>query len=144
MVFEAILLQVNPLPMLIEVLQQGIPQSDEPHFLLRYIIRQTVAIIENDSDLLNLLMIELVEFEGRHIPNLFEQIYPLMQELAGLIGSHELELKVYPAFTILQSLVSMIWGYFLSNKLLSHLPSSPPLMSLEDYIEIYLGGIIKQ
>jgi AcrR family transcriptional regulator len=142
MVFEAILHQVNPLPKLIEILQQGIPQSDESHFLLRYIIRQVVGIIEHDSDLLNLLMIELVEFEGRHIPSLFENLYPMMQELALLIRQHELELKDYPSFTVLQSLISMIWGYFLTNRLLSHLPSAPPLMSLEDYIEIYLSGIL--
>lgn len=143
MVFEAILYQANPMPMLIEILQQGIPPSDEPHFLLRYIIREAVKIIEHDTDLLNLLMIELVEFEGQHIPSLFERIYPMMQELTELIGQHELELKDYPPFTVLQSLISMIWGYFLTNRLLSHLPSAPPLMSLEDYIEIYLSGILK-
>src|SRR5687768_2081292 len=52
MVFEAVLYQANPLPMLIEILQQGIPESDESHFLLRYVIREAVSIIEHDSELL--------------------------------------------------------------------------------------------
>ena len=142
-VFEAMIYQINPLPKLIEILQAGIPESQEAHFLLRYIIRQVVGIYEQEPELLNLLMIELVEFDGKHITALFERIYPLMEEISSLLGKYELEIKDYPPFAILQSLISMVWGYFLTNRLLSHLPVTPPKMSLEEYIDIYLSGILK-
>jgi AcrR family transcriptional regulator len=142
-VFEAIIRQANPMPKLIEILREGIPESDESHFFLRYIIRQAAGIYEREPDLLTLVMIELVEFDGQHIPGLFEQIYPMMQEMAALIAKYELDLEEYPTFTFIQSLVSMLWGYFLSSRLLSHLQPAPPLMSLEEYIEIYIEGVLK-
>jgi AcrR family transcriptional regulator len=144
MVFEAIIHQVNPMPHLIEIMRKGIPENAEIQGLLRYLIREMVGIYEREPELLNLVMIELVEFDGRHIPSLFERIFPLMQELSSVIAKHESALKDYQPFALLHSLIAMVWGYFLSSRLLSHLNPSPPLVSLDDYIEIYLKGILKQ
>src|SRR5512139_1800471 len=68
-IFVAILMERHPFIEVIPALQAA--QGDTIEELVRDAAQRLIAALNDKPDFLNLIFIELVEFEGRHVPQLF-------------------------------------------------------------------------
>jgi AcrR family transcriptional regulator len=100
--------------------------------------------LKDRPDFLNLMFIELVEFNSAHISKLFSALLPKALQIAqrlALVGDQRL--RPIPQPILLRSFLGLFFSYHMTELILA--PDSPPEFlqgAMEHFIEIYLHGIL--
>jgi AcrR family transcriptional regulator len=119
-------------------------EGDDLGSLLRDAARRMVAALNYRLDFLNLMFIELVEFDGRHISMLFETIFPQIMVFARRIMQDQDELRPIPPPILMRAFLGLFFSYTLTEVLMAK--QMPPEMSenaLDHFVDIYLYGVLK-
>jgi AcrR family transcriptional regulator len=99
--------------------------------------------LSQSPDFLNLMFIELVEFHGRHVPQLFETIYPRVLVFARQFEKWQNELRPVPIPILMRAFIGLFFSYFMTEKLIgSLLPVEMKQDAFEYFVDIYLHGIL--
>jgi len=100
--------------------------------------------MENDPQILNLMFIELVEFEGRHLPALVEVFFPRMLAFAQQLATAEGPLRPLAPMTLLRSFVGLLFGYYFFDRLLAN-TAAPPADpgNLDALVDVLLYGLLE-
>jgi len=89
------------------------------------------------------MFIELVEFNGQHIPQIFETFYPDVLEFAQRFSINRNELRAIPAPVLVRAFLGMFFSYFITELLIGQfLPDEMNENTLDHFIEIYLHGVL--
>ena len=75
------------------------------------------------------MLIEIVEFKGRHVPQLFEKVFPLVMPVAQRIAGLEGNRREIPPFVLARAFLGMFFSYYITEMILGR--SMPPEMSAE-------------
>jgi AcrR family transcriptional regulator len=119
-------------------------QGENIETLLRDAAHRMVAALNDRLDFLNLMFIEMVEFNGRHIPQLFQIIFPQVMEFAQRLMQEREELRPIPLPILLRAFIGLFFSYTLTEILMAK--QMPPEMSenaLDRFVDIYLYGVLK-
>ena len=142
-IFQALIIDKHPYVKIIPIIEKA--PGDTTEEFLRNAIRSVQEEMGQDPDFMKLLYIELVEFNGRHFPKMYETVFPhflpILQRLrAPESGARNISLPI-----LLRTLMGSIVAYYLTESLMSDaaLPAELREVSLEDFIDIYLHGILK-
>ncbi len=96
-------------------------------------------------DLFNLLFIEIVEFKGKHVQNIFEAIFPQVMTLAGKLGEKEGKIRDIPQVAILRSFLGMFFSYYVTGILIKSMGIvTIDSASLTHFVDIYLYGLLAE
>lgn len=99
---------------------------------------------EYRPDFLNLLFIEVVEFNSEHIFELFDTLLPqVMQIIERLIEKGQGSLASIPPFMLLRTFLGMIFAFTLSEIVVAR--DAPPEFrenAMDYFVDIYLYGIL--
>ena len=141
--FVAILMDRHPVREIIPALNAS--QGDTVEALVRDAARLMVEILDNRMDFLNLIFIELVEFEARHLPDMFSmllpQVLPFVERLYQTKGS----LRPVPPLLLLRSFMGLFISYVITGLMIGkQLPPEMSKNALEHFIDIYLHGILAE
>jgi AcrR family transcriptional regulator len=140
---EALLFERNPLLIMLESLQAPIEASGE-HGFIRYVIRQFVAAYEVNPHLLNLMLIEVVEFDAKHVPILFERLTPMVQHITEQLIAREPDLRITEPILLFRSMLGVVFSYFITGKMIKPLNiSAEQSGTLDDFIDLYLKGAMR-
>jgi AcrR family transcriptional regulator len=102
-----------------------------------------VGAIGERTDFLNVMFIELVEFNGRHIPFLFELIYPQLGEFVRRFVHDQERLRPVPIPILVRAFIGLFFSYIITDLLIrSQMPQEMQVDALDRFIDIYLHGII--
>lgn len=102
-----------------------------------------VRAIGERTDFLNVMFIELVEFNGRHIPFLFELIYPQLEGFAGRLAQDQQRLRQISIPILVRAFVGLFFSYIITDLLIgSQMPKEMQANALDRFIDIYLHGIL--
>jgi len=94
-------------------------------------------------DFLNLMFIELVEFHGQHVPQLFEIVYPKVLLFAQQFEKWQNELRPVPIPILMRAFIGLFFSYFMTDKLIgSLLPVEMKQDAFDCFVDIYLHGIL--
>ena len=140
--FTAVFLELSPyldvLPLVVDA------QGETVEEVIRDAARRLVSGLGKRSDLLNLMFIELVEFKGQHVPQLFEVFFPRMLEFAQRHLANRPELRPYPTTIVLRAFIGLFFSFFITDILIAdHLPPEGRQHALDHFVDIYLYGIMK-
>ena len=103
-----------------------------------------LEVLGESQDFLNLTFIELVEFKGQHIPQLFESIFPQILEFAQRMAEGQGELRSIPLPILVRAFIGLFISYFLTEMLIGRqLPDEMQQNALDHFVDIYLHGILK-
>ncbi len=111
-----------------------------------FIQRAAFTLVEtlgHREDLLNLMFIELVEFKGKHTPDIYRAVLPDMLALGELFNSKQGALRAIPKPILIRSFLGLFFSYYITELLLP--AEVRPLMgpdSLDAFVDIYLHGIM--
>jgi AcrR family transcriptional regulator len=112
--------------------------------LFREAFRLIDATLSERHEVLNLMLIEIVEFDSRHIPELLErilpQITPTLQQLSLSAG----RMRPIPFPMVWRIFIATILGYFLSKHALG--PSTPQAFrenALDHFTDVFLHGVLE-
>ncbi len=142
--FAAVLEAYHPYRDIISALQED--ETSEPADLPAFLHRaaeRTRQVLNQRPAFINLMLIELVEFNGSHMPRLYtpiqEQSIPLLERFiqAGAL------LRDIPAPVIVRAFIGILISYVITERSLG---GNPETIFGEDYLEnlvdIFLHGIL--
>jgi AcrR family transcriptional regulator len=138
--FAAIILQRHPFCVVMPFLLDA-PGASMDEFI-RNAARTLVAELGQHPEFLNLMLIEMVEFKGRHAPRVFEKIFPDIMAVAGRITEFQKDLRPIPGPLLMRAFIGMFFSYFITDVLLKNLmPAEMQENSLEMFVDIFLNGV---
>jgi AcrR family transcriptional regulator len=142
-ILTAVMIERNPYRDIAPALAMA--EGETAEALVRNAAAGMLAALENRPDDLQLLFIEIVEFKGQHFPQLFESLLPQMIGFAQRLVQVNGDLRPIPPPTLLRAFVGFFFAYFMTEWLMgSQFPSESQQSAFEDFLKIYLHGILKQ
>ena len=112
-----------------------------------YLRNVGLSVLESLKDrprLLNLVLIELVEFEGRHIPILVRKVVPLFAEALGKVQRYRSALRPLPLPLIIRTFVGLFFSHHVIELLIQNVPMADPTIDWVDgIVDIYLHGVLQ-
>jgi AcrR family transcriptional regulator len=139
--FTAVLREHHPythiLPALAEV------KGETVEDFLRQGARRMIQVLGQKPGFLRLMLIEIVEFDSRHMPDLFSEVIPRLLEFAQSVAKRKGSLRPFPLPVLIRSFAGLFVSYYISEIMIwKYLPKSMQTDCLDDFVEIYLHGVL--
>lgn len=141
-VFRAVFLEYHPyrevLPRILEA------QGETVEEFVRDAFARILKAVENRPDFMNLMFIEVVEFNSLHAHELFTTNLPqIMPAVHRLLQTDQSESRPIPELILVRTFFGLIFGYFLTDIILG--PNAPDGFregAADYFTDIYLFGIL--
>ena len=119
-------------------------EGKDPEALLRDGARRVSAAMLEKQGMINLLLIEQVEFSGRHVLQLFDEIFPPLFLFAQKLQQGSDVFKPYPPLLILRAYVGLILSSALFDVILADTPvAGGHQESLDHLMDIFMHGVLE-
>jgi hypothetical protein len=98
-----------------------------------------------DPAFIKLMFIEVVEFRGKHFQKLYDTLFPQALPLLQRFTTPESGVRDIPMPQLVRAFVGSIMSFYLTHYLMTspELPSELREMRLEEYMDIFLHGILE-
>jgi AcrR family transcriptional regulator len=147
--FKAVFEAYNPYPILLLALEnsQGVSAED----LVRTAARRMVTALSARPDLVKLVFIDVVEFQGAHLQAAYPDVSSRLNNFAMRIGRNSASVRAFSAESLLRAFFGLFYSFHMTEMLLGKPPSFQTdkaadtlsqSAALQDMIEIYLRGIL--
>ncbi len=138
-IFEAVLAENHPFQAVNEAIE--LAQGDTVEAFVHDMARRMVEALGVHRAALNLLFIEIVEFQGRHFTNSFPAVFPRLLAMIERISSQGGALRPISRTVLVRSFFGLFFSYFMTNIILAdRMPSDEK--TLDAFVDIYLYGIL--
>jgi AcrR family transcriptional regulator len=118
-------------------------KGDTVEDFLRQGARRMIQVLGQKPGFLRLMLIEIVEFDSRHMPDLFSEVIPSLLEFAQSVTKRKGSLRPFPLPVLVRSFTGLFVSYYISEILVwKYLPKSMQTDCLDDFVEIYLHGVL--
>lgn len=140
--FAAVFEAFNPYPILLLALENSRGATAED--LVRTSARRMITALSARPDLVKLVFIDVVEFQGRHLQRAFPGVSPRMQHFVLRLKRLSPDLRPMPDESLLRAFFGLFYTFHMTDMLIGS-PSNPETQSaaVQDLAEIYLHGILK-
>ena len=143
-IFTAILLDTHPYPQILPIVLAT--EGDTAEEFIRNAARTIVTELGSRPELLKLIFIELVEFNGKHVSGLLSEIIPKVLPMFEKMIRVRKNLRKIPPPVLVRSFLGMFFSYYVTELFIkdSLLAGLMPKNSLDLFVDIYLHGVIKE
>jgi len=140
-IFASVLLEYHPFQEILPALMAA--QGETIEQFVRSAATRMLDALGKRPDFLNLIFIELVEFQGQHLSWLLESLQPKLLESARRFAQIPGVLRPIPAPIMIRAFVGLFFSYFITELLIGD-RFLPELQAnaLEYFVDIYLHGIL--
>ncbi len=143
-IFQALVIEKHPYLQILPLLQSAPGETTEEF------VRNAARLVQQEMGqrpgFIKLMFIEIVEFEGRHFPKVLEAIFPLAFPLVQRFIAPGMGVRQdIPAPRLIRAFMGNIMAFYLTDFLVSDAAVPPGIndMTLEDFMEIFLHGILE-
>lgn len=145
-IWKEVLFHRHPFHDLLPAMELAEGQTGEQ--LVRSAARRMVAVLDSRPDLLKLMFIELVEFDGRDVADLFVHFAPRFFPIIGRLTGVSSDLRDLPPLVIVRSFVGLFFSYYVTEKLAGDafrrlFDQQQPQELIDQFVDIYLHGILR-
>jgi AcrR family transcriptional regulator len=142
-IFMAVLTNRHPFFDILSALNAAEGQSIES--FVRDAASKVVEVVKDRPDFLNLMFIELVEFNARHMPDLFDIFFPqALTFVQRFLDGHQ-ELRPVPIPVLLRAFLGLFFSYVITDILMGdQMPPDMEKNSLDHFVDIFLHGILAE
>ena len=141
-IFTAIIRERHPINRLIPLLQEAEGRTAEE--LIRDGAHRMAAAMGENQAVLRLVFVEMVEFDGRHIAQLFDDLFPgaaaFIQRLAQVPGN----LRPHSPTAILRGFFGLLFSHVVLEMLLVNTPLGNGEQILDELLDIFLHGVLSE
>ena len=143
-IFAAVLDAYHPYHVILPALE-AIEAETVEDFMREASRRLYEGVTGAKAQLLPILFIELVEFQGRHLKQLMERLMPTLLNFIQGFSQRRGQLRPIPPPVMFRTYMGMLAGYFLSEMLLRDTPlfSQAGVDWFNGMVDIYLHGILE-
>ena len=143
-IFEAIIVDKHPYRRVIPALLEA--QGETAEEFLRNAANISLTELRKEPYYMNLMFIELVEFNGKHGKSLVMDIAPKILPIFEKLIKSKKELRVTNPALLARSFFGLMVSYIITDLILGDTPLRKllPQNPMDAYVDIYLHGIIKE
>lgn len=143
-IFTAILMDKHPYKQILPLVLAA--EGDTAEELIRNAARALVTELGSRPELLKLIFIELVEFNGKHITGLINEIAPKIFPMFEKMIHIRKNLRKIPPAVLVRSFLGMFFAFYMTEFLIkdSMVGKLMPKNSFDLFVDIYLHGVIKE
>lgn len=139
--FKAVFDAYNPYLLLLLALENS--QGATAEELVRTAARRMVTALSARPDLVKLVFIDVVEFQGRHLRANYAEVGPRLERFATRIKKDPGQVRDLSADSLLRAFFGLFYSFHTTEMLLGRVPDPTTFAAdLQDQIEIYLRGIL--
>jgi len=140
-IFEAIILEKHAYKQILPVILAA-PGSTLTEFV-RNAAHALVEELGRRPDFIRLMFIEIVEFNSKHMPKFFDEIFPEFLPLVQRFQSPEGALRTIPPPLLLRAFLGMFFSFYMTELITEHM-EIPEMHenALDGFVEIFLHGIL--
>lgn len=140
-IFSATFVQYHPFNEIMPALIAA--QGDTLDGFIRDAAHRMVEGFGQRTDFLNLMFIELVEFKGLHIPQLFRTFFPTVLPVLQKFAERGQEMRPIPMPIVVRNFMGTFLAYMLFEMLIgSNIPPEMTQGALDYSVDIFLHGIM--
>lgn len=140
-IFSAVVRTYHPFVTMAPQLHGASGQTAEE--ILRTTAQHLLAELDRQPGLTNLMFIEMVEFKGKHIPELVEALLPIVFGFLERLQAAPGRLRSLSPPVIFRIFIGNLFAHYLTMTLLNRAPLiSGDLGSLDDALDIFLHGVM--
>jgi AcrR family transcriptional regulator len=142
-IFHAVFIKYHPYQTVIPSLMHA--QGETIEELVRDSARRFLDSLKKHPDFLNLMFIEIVEFNNIHVGELFSRVYQDgLQIVDRIVQSDPQRLKDIPPFILMRTFMGLFFSYYISEIMLAQeAPQDFHINAMDHLIDIFLHGILK-
>lgn len=142
-IFMAVLAARHPIYDILPALDAAEGQDIES--FVRDAAHKMVEIVKGRSDFLNLMFIELVEFNAEHVPQLFMTFFPQALAFVQRFFNNRQELRPIPIPILMRAYLGLFFSYVITDILMGNLmPVEMEQITLDHFVDIFLYGILAE
>ena len=141
-IFEAIILDKHPYKQILPLIMTAPGET-----LAEFVHNAAHALVEElgrRPDFIRLMFIEIVEFNSKHMPGFFDEIFPEFLPLVQRFQTPNGKLRPIPAPLLLRAFLGMFFSFYMTELITDHM--DVPEMhenALDGFVEIFLYGILE-
>lgn len=141
-IFEAIVVDMHPYKRILPLVLEAPGETAEE--FLRNAFKITVAELSGNPVYIKLMMIEIVEFGGKHGASMLKEIAPKVLPLFEQMLKVRKGLRISNPAMFLRSFFGMIISYFITEMITANSVISKlmPKDAADVYLDIYLHGVL--
>jgi AcrR family transcriptional regulator len=142
--FEAIIVDKHPYKRILPLVMETPGETAEE--FLRNAFKITVTELGKNPIYMKLMMIEMVEFNGRHGASMLKEIMPKVLPVFEQMLKVRKGLRISNPALFLRSFFGMIISYFITEMITANSVISKlmPKDAADVYIDLYLHGVLKE
>ncbi len=142
-IWKAVLVAKHPYRQMLPLLREA--SGDTVAAAVEDAANRLVAELGRRTDLLNLMFIELVEFHGKHIPELFALVQPELLRLRDSFVQRRGNVRPISLPILARAFTGLFLSYYVTNLLLPEdVQDQMGPDVLHRFVEIYLYGILDE
>ena len=140
-IFESIILNKHPYKQILPVILSA--PGDALTEFVHNAAHTLVEELGRRPDFIRLMFIEIVEFDSKHMPTIFEEIFPEFLPLVQRFQSPEGVLRPIPPPLLLRAFLGMFFSFYMTELITEHM-DIPEMHenALNGFVEIFLHGIL--
>jgi len=143
-IFEAIIVDKHPYKRILPLILEA--KGDTTEEFLRHAFRIIVTELGNEPVFIKIMLIEMVEFNGKHGAGMLKDIAPKVLPAFEQMLKVRQGLRISNPAMFLRTFFGLVISYFITEMLTvnSVLGRVTPKDAMDIYIDIYLHGILKE
>ena len=143
-IFTAILMDKHPYKQILPLILAA--EGDTAEELIRNAARALVTELGSRPELLKLIFIELVEFNGKHVSTLITEIAPRLIPMFEKMVRVRKNLRRLPPPILVRSFLGMFFSFYITELFIkdSIVGKLMPKNSFDLFVDIYLHGVLKE
>jgi TetR/AcrR family transcriptional repressor of mexJK operon len=142
-VFKEVFLEYHPYQEVLPALVAARGETIED--LVRDAIARMIAALQDRPKFMNLMFIEVVEFDSCHARELFASLFPQIEEIVQrTLAKDRDQLRPIPVMMLIRTFFGLLFSYFLTEIIFAE--ASPPEFrenAIDYLIDIFLHGVLK-
>ncbi len=143
-IFAAIIIDKHPYKQILPLVLAA--KGDTAEELIRNASHALVTELGSRPELLKLIFIELVEFNGKHVSNIINEIAPKLFPMFEQVVRVRKNLRKIPPPILVRSFLGMFFSFYITELFIkdSIVAKLMPKNSFDLFVDIYLHGVIKE
>jgi AcrR family transcriptional regulator len=140
-IFAELIIERHPFQQILPIMLNT-PANDIEQFI-RKAARTMVHELGKRPDFIKLMFIEIVEFNGKNMPLILEQVLPKALPLVKEFDKNKKILRPIPTFIFLRAFIGLFFSYYMTELLLADIPAARVQgNTLDHFVDIFLHGVL--
>jgi len=140
-IFSDLIIAKHPFHEILPLLQAA--PGDTVEEFVRNAARRMVGVLGRRPDFVKFMFVELVEFNGRDVPRMFEIVYPQIAPLIQRFQTSRGEIRKIPPFVLFRAFLGLFFSFYMTEYLLAGTPAAAMQENaLDHFVDIFLYGVL--